>query len=84
MCLMCERNVSQKILFYTQMIFTADVIDSEPHLSRTCQTSLLFAPLTVLDHTGCSAFPFNSTTKPLIQLYIKYINVLFPQLEILF
>ena len=34
------------------------VIDSEPHLSRTCKTSLLFAPLAVRVHTGSSALPF--------------------------
>ena len=37
---------------------TSIVIDSELHLSRTCKTSLLFAPLAVRVHTGCSAFPF--------------------------
>ena len=33
---------------------------------------LLFAPLAVCVHTGCSAFPFYTPTKPLIQLHIKY------------
>ena len=37
------------------------------HLSCTCKTSLLFAPLAVRVHTGCSAFPFYTPTKPLIQ-----------------
>ena len=32
------------------------VIDSEAHLSRTCKTSILFAPLAVGVHTVCSAF----------------------------
>ena len=54
------------------------VIDSEPHLSRTCKTSLLYVPLAVRVHTGCSAFPFNTPTKPLIRLHIKYKTVLFP------
>ena len=31
-------------------------IDSEPHLSRTCKTSLLFAPLAVQVQAGCSVF----------------------------
>ena len=33
-------------------------IDSEPHLSHTCKTGLLFAPLAVRVHAGCSACPF--------------------------
>ena len=37
---------------------TGVVIDSEPHLSRTCKTSLLFAPLAVRVQVGCSAFDF--------------------------
>ena len=57
---------------------TGVVIDSEPHLSRTCKTSFLFAPLTVCVHTGCFAFSFCTPTKPLIQLHIKYKTVLFP------
>ena len=48
------------------------VIDSEPHLSCTCNTSFLFAPLAVRVHTDCSAFPFCTPTKPLIRLNIKY------------
>ena len=47
------------------------VIDSEPHLSRTCNTSRLLAPLVVLVHSGYSAFSFNTPTKPLIRLHIK-------------
>ena len=54
---------------------TGVVIDSEPHPSRTCKTSLLFAPLAVRVYTGCSAFPFYTPTKPLIQLQIKYKTV---------
>ena len=42
----------------TEVTLTSVVIDSEPHLSRTCKTSLLFAPLAVRVYTGCSAFPF--------------------------
>ena len=45
-------------------------IDSEPHLSRTCKTSLLFAQLAVGVHTDCSAFPIYTPTEPLIQLHI--------------
>ena len=37
---------------------TGVVIDSEQHQSRMCKTSLLFAPLAVHVHTGCSAFLF--------------------------
>ena len=43
---------------------TGVVIDSEPHLSGTCKTSLLSAPLAVHVHTGCSAFQFYIPTKP--------------------
>ena len=60
---------------------TGVVIDSEPYPSRTCKTSLLCAPLAVRLHTGCSAFPFCTPTKPLIQLHIKYKTVLFPKLQ---
>ena len=63
---------------------TGDVIDSEPHLSGMCkrdvQNKSLFAPLAVCVLTGCSAFPFYTPTKPLIQLHIKYKTVLFPKL----
>ena len=61
---------------------TGVVIDSQPHLGRTCKTSFLFAPLTVCVHTGCFAFPFYTPTKTLIQLHIKYRynTVLFPKL----
>ena len=48
---------------------TGVVIDSEPHLSRTCKTSLLFALLVVRVQAGCSAFPFYTPTKPVIRLY---------------
>ena len=56
---------------------TVVVIDSEPHLIRTCKTSLLFAPVAVRVQAGCSAFPFDTRTKPLIRLYFKYKTVLF-------
>ena len=46
---------------------TGVVIDSEPHPSCMCKTSFLFFPLAVGVHTGCSAFPFCTPTKPLIQ-----------------
>ena len=57
---------------------TGVVIDSEPHMSRTCKTNLLFASSADRVHTGCSAFPFYTPTKPFIQLHIKYKTVLFP------
>ena len=60
------------------------MIDSKPHLSRTCKTSLWFAPLAVHALAGCSAFPFYSPTKPLIRLYFKYKTVLIPTLKIFF
>ena len=41
--------------------------------------SLLFAPLAVRVYTGCSAFLFYTSTKPLIRLHIKYKTV-FPQI----
>ena len=64
---------------------TGIVIDSEPHLSGTCKTSLLFAPLAVCVHTGCSAaFRFYTPTKPLIRLNIKYKIVLTLTLKIIF
>ena len=59
---------------------TGGVIDSEPHLSPTCKTSLLFAPLAVRVHTCCSAFPFYTPTQPLIQLHIKHKTVSLPKL----
>ena len=48
----------------TQMLTV--VIDSDPHLIRTCKTSLSFAPLVVGVHTGLSAYLFYTPTKPLI------------------
>ena len=51
---------------------TGVVIDSKPHLSCTCKTSLLFAPLDVPVHTGCSAIQFYTAAKPLIRLHIEY------------
>ena len=45
---------------------TGVVIGSEPHLSRMCKTSLLFAPLGVCVHTGCSPVLLYTPTKPLI------------------
>ena len=59
---------------------TGVVIDSEPHLSRTCKTSLLFAPLAILVQAGCSAFPFYTLTKQLIRLYFRYKTVVIPKL----
>ena len=42
---------------------TGFVIDSEPHTSRTCKTSLYVVSLAVRVHTGCSAFPFYTPIK---------------------
>ena len=56
--------------------------------SRTCKTSLLFAPMAVRVQAGCPAFPFYTPTKPLKRLYFKYKinsqskNVLFYILDI--
>ena len=50
---------------------TGVVNDSEPYLSRTCKTSILFAPLAVRVQACCSAFPFYTLTKPFIRLYLK-------------
>ena len=47
------------------------VFDREPHPSRTCKRSFLFAPWADLVQTGCSAFPFYTPTKPLIRLHIN-------------
>ena len=41
---------------------TGVVIDSEPHVSHTCKTNFLFAPLAVSVQAGCSAFPFYTPT----------------------
>ena len=60
------------------------MIDSEPHLSRTCKTNLSFDPLAVRVQAGCSAFPFYTLTKQLIRLYFKYKYVLIPKLKIIF
>ena len=54
---------------------TGVVIDSEPHLSGMCKTSVLFTPLAVRVQAGCSAFPFCTPTKLLIRLYFKYKTV---------
>ena len=62
---------------------TSVVIDSKPHMSHL-QTSFLFASLAVGVHTGCSAFPFYTPTKLLIQLYFKNETVLIPKLKIIF
>ena len=59
---------------------TGVVIDSEPHLSCTCKSSLLFAQLPVRVQAGASAFPFYTLTKPLIRFYFKYQTALVPKL----
>ena len=55
----------------SEVTLHGDVIDSEPHPSRTCKTSLVFAPLAVTVHTGCPALPFCTPTTPIIRLHIK-------------
>ena len=60
------------------------MIDSEPHLSRTCKTSIVIAPLAVRVQAGCSPFPFYTLIKPLIRLYFKYKTVLIPKLNNIF
>ena len=62
---------------------TGVVIDREQHLSCTCKSSFLFAPLAVRVHIGCSAFPFWTPTKPLMRLNIKFKIVLSPKLLII-
>ena len=47
---------------------TGVVVDSEPHPSHMCKTSLFFAPLAVRIQAGYSAFPFYTLTNPLIRL----------------
>ena len=51
------------------------------HMSHTCKTSHLFAPLAVRVKVGCSAFPLYTPTKPLIRLYFKYKTVWIPKLK---
>ena len=63
---------------------TGVVIDSEPHRSRTCKASLLFAPLAVRVHAGRSVFQFYTLTKQLILSYSKYKTGLIPKLKIFF
>ena len=61
---------------------TGVVIDSEPQLSRTCKTFLLFAPLDVRGQADYSAFPFYTPTEPFLWLYFKYKTVLIPKSKI--
>ena len=62
---------------------TVVVIDSKPHMSRTCKTSLLFTPLAVRDQAGCSPFSFYTPTKSLMRLYFKCKTVLIPKLKMI-
>ena len=57
------------------------MIDSEPHPSRTCKTSILFAQLAARVQAGCFAFLFDTMTKPLMRLYFKYKSVLIPKFK---
>ena len=59
-------------------IDTGVVIDSMPHMSHTCKTSLLCVPLAVRVQAGCSAFQFYTLTKLLIRLHFKYKTDLLP------
>ena len=66
-----------------KLTFTSDtgvVIDSKPHGSRTCKTSLVFVSLAVRVQAGCSAFLFYTPTKPIIQIYFKYKTILISKL----
>ena len=67
----CQAHTPVQYASNIELILTGVVIDSEPHLSRTCKTSLVFAPLAARVQADCSAFPFYSLTKPLIQLYFN-------------
>ena len=63
--LTCPCNTLRALNSFTRSD-TGVVIDSEPHPSRRCKTCLMFAPLAVRFHAGCSAFPFYTPTKPFI------------------
>ena len=71
----CQAHLPMQYASNIELIRQMDpggVIDSESQRSRTCKTNLLFAPLAVRVHTGYSAFPFYTPTKPLTGLHIKY------------
>ena len=70
--LLCPCNMHQTHL--------PEVIDSKPHPSRMCKTSLLFAPLAVRVQAGCSTFLFYTPSNQK-QLYFKYKTVLIPKLK---
>ena len=77
----CQAHLSMQYSSNTKLI-TGVVIDSQPHPSRMCKTSLLFALLAVRVQAGCSAFPFYTPTKLLKRLYFKYKTVLIPKLKL--
>ena len=81
--LTCPCNKLQTSISFTRSD-TGAVMDSEPHLSCTYKTSVLFEPLAVCVQAGCSAIPFYTPTKPLLLLYFKYKTVLIPNLKIIF
>ena len=69
-----DRSLALAIRFEHRSLTGSDtgvVIDSETLLSRTCKTSLLFAPLAIRVHANCSAVLFYTPTKPLIRLHVK-------------
>ena len=74
----CECEVSNTSSFARSD--TGFVINSEPHPSRKCKSSLLFDPFAVRIRSSCSAFPFYITIKPLIRFHIRYRNDMFPKL----
>ena len=55
--LTCPCNMFRTLNSFTRSD-TDVVIDSEPHLSRTCKTSLLFAPSAVAFTLAVPLFPF--------------------------
>ena len=75
---------ASNIKLIRQISDTGVVIDSQPHASRMCKTSILSAPLAVHVQAGCSTFPFYTPTKQLKRLYFKYKTVLTTKFKIVF
>ena len=76
----CQAHLPVQYPSNIELIFRSDWQGATP--SRTCKTSLLFAPLAVSVQAGCSTFPFYTPTKPLIWLYFQYKTVLITKLKI--
>ena len=62
-CLTCPCNTLRTSNSFARS-GTGVVIDNDPHLRRTCKTSVLFAPLAVRVHAGDLAFQFYTPIKP--------------------